>query len=152
MKDAEAQVLATDCPLAAIQIEQAIGVRPLNPVEILARAYEADGFAEQRYTDVPLRVGQTFDLPVQLAVQPIRMWVCRASEVVNPNGGIHDDHPRLAFWNPAPARTVQVSFPFHLAAILSDGRLGMRTHQQTQAGFDSGFFRSRAAAAHGLFD
>ena len=32
-------------PLAAIQIEQAIGVRPLNPVEILARAYEADGFA-----------------------------------------------------------------------------------------------------------
>jgi Fe-S oxidoreductase len=45
MKDAEAQVLATDCPLAAIQIEQAIGVRPLNPVEILARAYEADGFA-----------------------------------------------------------------------------------------------------------
>jgi glycerol-3-phosphate dehydrogenase subunit C len=45
MKDAEAQVLATDCPLAAIQIEQAIGVRPLNPVEILARAYEGDGFA-----------------------------------------------------------------------------------------------------------
>jgi glycerol-3-phosphate dehydrogenase subunit C len=46
MKDAEAQVMATDCPLAAIQIEQAIGVRPLNPVEILARAYEADGFAQ----------------------------------------------------------------------------------------------------------
>ncbi|HLK87433.1 MAG TPA: heterodisulfide reductase-related iron-sulfur binding cluster [Candidatus Binataceae bacterium] len=45
MKDAEAAVLASDCPLAAIQIEQAIGVRPLNPVEILARAYEADGFA-----------------------------------------------------------------------------------------------------------
>ena len=33
MKDAQAQVLATDCPLAAIQIEQAIGVRPLNPIE-----------------------------------------------------------------------------------------------------------------------
>jgi len=46
MKDAEAEVLATDCPLAAIQIEQAIGVRPLNPAEILARAYEADGFAK----------------------------------------------------------------------------------------------------------
>jgi Fe-S oxidoreductase len=45
MKDAEAQVLASDCPLAAIQIEQAIGVRPLNPIEILARAYDADGFA-----------------------------------------------------------------------------------------------------------
>jgi Fe-S oxidoreductase len=46
MKDAQAQVLATDCPLAAIQIEQAIGVRPLNPIEILARAYESDGFAQ----------------------------------------------------------------------------------------------------------
>jgi Fe-S oxidoreductase len=44
MKDAEAQVLASDCPLASLQIEQAIGVRPLNPVEILARAYEKDGF------------------------------------------------------------------------------------------------------------
>jgi Fe-S oxidoreductase len=46
MKEAQAQVLATDCPLAAIQIEQAIGVRPLNPIEILARAYEGDGFAQ----------------------------------------------------------------------------------------------------------
>jgi glycerol-3-phosphate dehydrogenase subunit C len=45
MKDAEAQWMATDCPLAAIQIEQATGVRPLNPAEILARAYEADGFS-----------------------------------------------------------------------------------------------------------
>jgi glycerol-3-phosphate dehydrogenase subunit C len=46
MKEAQAQVLATDCPRAAIQIEQAIGVRPLNPIEILARAYETDGFAQ----------------------------------------------------------------------------------------------------------
>jgi hypothetical protein len=37
-------VAATDCPLAAIQIEQATGVRPLNPAEIIARAYEPDGF------------------------------------------------------------------------------------------------------------
>ena len=34
MRDAEAAVMATDCPLAAIQIEQATGVRPLNPAEI----------------------------------------------------------------------------------------------------------------------
>jgi hypothetical protein len=39
--------MATDCPLAAIQIEQATGTRPLNPAEILARAYEPDGFAEK---------------------------------------------------------------------------------------------------------
>jgi len=44
MRDAGANVAATDCPLAAIQIEQATGIRPLNPAEILARAYEPDGF------------------------------------------------------------------------------------------------------------
>ncbi len=45
MQQAEAQTMATDCPLAAIQIEQAIGTRPLHPLEILERAYRADGFA-----------------------------------------------------------------------------------------------------------
>ena len=44
MRDAEPNIMATDCPLAAIQIEQGTGTRPLNPAEILARAYEADGF------------------------------------------------------------------------------------------------------------
>ncbi|MGH7935019.1 MAG: anaerobic glycerol-3-phosphate dehydrogenase subunit C [Candidatus Binataceae bacterium] len=47
MREAAASVMATDCPLAAIQIEQATGTRPLNPIEILARAYEADGFADR---------------------------------------------------------------------------------------------------------
>jgi glycerol-3-phosphate dehydrogenase subunit C len=46
MREAEAAMMATDCPLAAIQIEQGTGVRPLNPIEILARAYEPDGFAQ----------------------------------------------------------------------------------------------------------
>lgn len=45
MRDAQAAVMATDCPLAAIQIEQATGVRPLNPAEILERAYQTGGFA-----------------------------------------------------------------------------------------------------------
>ncbi len=45
MRDAEADFMATDCPLAAIQIEQGTGVRPFNPLELLARAYAADGFA-----------------------------------------------------------------------------------------------------------
>ena len=47
MRDAEANVMATDCPLAAIPIEQATGTRPLNPAEILARAYEPDGFSQK---------------------------------------------------------------------------------------------------------
>jgi hypothetical protein len=37
--------MATDCPLAAIQIEQATGVRPFNPIELLARSYAPLGFA-----------------------------------------------------------------------------------------------------------
>ena len=47
MREAEAAMMATDCPLAAIQIEQGTGVTPLNPIEILARAYEPDGFARR---------------------------------------------------------------------------------------------------------
>jgi glycerol-3-phosphate dehydrogenase subunit C len=46
MRRAEAQVMATDCPLAAMQIEQAIGTRPSHPLEILARAYQPDGFPQ----------------------------------------------------------------------------------------------------------
>ena len=41
----EGQTLtATDCPLAAIQFEQATGRRPLHPLQVLARAYREDGF------------------------------------------------------------------------------------------------------------
>jgi len=38
------EVTATDCPLAAIQIEQGTGVRPMHPIQVLARAYEEGGF------------------------------------------------------------------------------------------------------------
>lgn len=44
MREAEAAIWTTDCPLAALQFEQACGVRALHPVEILARAYRPDGF------------------------------------------------------------------------------------------------------------
>jgi Fe-S oxidoreductase len=44
MRDAEPNVMATDCPLSAIQIEQATGTRPIHPIEVLARAYRDDGF------------------------------------------------------------------------------------------------------------
>ena len=38
--------MASDCPLAALQIQQATGVRPLHPLEILARAYHRGGFPD----------------------------------------------------------------------------------------------------------
>jgi Fe-S oxidoreductase len=45
MKEAGAEVWATDCPLAALQFQQHAGKKPLHPMSILARAYRADGFA-----------------------------------------------------------------------------------------------------------
>jgi glycerol-3-phosphate dehydrogenase subunit C len=44
MQASAAKVFATDCPLAAIQFHQAIGRRPLHPIQVLARAYRSDGF------------------------------------------------------------------------------------------------------------
>ena len=44
MAGAEAATLATDCPLAAVQFEQALGKRPVHPIQVLARAYRSDGF------------------------------------------------------------------------------------------------------------
>ena len=49
LKSAEAQVWATDCPLAAIQFAQHAGKKPMHPMSILARAYrppERGGFAQ----------------------------------------------------------------------------------------------------------
>jgi len=47
LRDAEPNIMATDCPLAAVQIEQATGTRPLHPIEVLERAYRDDGFADK---------------------------------------------------------------------------------------------------------
>jgi glycerol-3-phosphate dehydrogenase subunit C len=42
-----AEVMASDCPLAAIQFEQALGRLPLHPIQVLARAYDAEGFPKR---------------------------------------------------------------------------------------------------------
>jgi Fe-S oxidoreductase len=44
MKEVEAEVWASDCPLAGVQFQQACGKQPLHPIEILDRAYREDGF------------------------------------------------------------------------------------------------------------
>ncbi len=44
MDASEAQVWATDCPLAAIQFEQHAGRKPMHPMSILARAYRGEPF------------------------------------------------------------------------------------------------------------
>jgi Fe-S oxidoreductase len=42
MRNVESDVTCSDCPLAAIQIQQGTGRRPLNPIEILARSYRGE--------------------------------------------------------------------------------------------------------------
>ena len=45
MQAAEAEVWATDCPLAALQFAAARrAASPMHPMSILARAYREDGF------------------------------------------------------------------------------------------------------------
>jgi Fe-S oxidoreductase len=44
LASAEADLLASDCPLASIQIDQALGLWPIHPVQVLARAYRPHGF------------------------------------------------------------------------------------------------------------
>jgi Fe-S oxidoreductase len=53
MKDAEAEVWATDCPLAATQFAQHAGKKPMHPMSILARAYREDGFAQKLPKKMP---------------------------------------------------------------------------------------------------
>jgi len=42
MAEGDPKVTCSDCPLAAIQIEQGNGRRPLNPMQILARSYRGE--------------------------------------------------------------------------------------------------------------
>ncbi len=51
MKESDAAVWATDCPLAALQFQQHAGVRPMHPMTILARAYRDDGFTRKVQTE-----------------------------------------------------------------------------------------------------
>jgi glycerol-3-phosphate dehydrogenase subunit C len=48
MKDGDATIWATDCPLAAIQFEQHAGRKALHPMSILAKAYRGESFEANR--------------------------------------------------------------------------------------------------------
>jgi Fe-S oxidoreductase len=45
MSEGEPDTTCSDCPLAAIQIEQGTGRRPLNPIQILAKSYRGEGIS-----------------------------------------------------------------------------------------------------------
>jgi glycerol-3-phosphate dehydrogenase subunit C len=42
MSEGDPKVTCSDCPLAAIQIEQGAGHRPMNPMQILAKSYRGE--------------------------------------------------------------------------------------------------------------
>jgi hypothetical protein len=44
MTDANAEVWTSDCPMAALQFEQACGKKVIHPIQVLDRAYREDGF------------------------------------------------------------------------------------------------------------
>jgi Fe-S oxidoreductase len=47
MREGNAALWSTDCPLAAIQFQQHARVKPMHPMSILARAYRQDGFEKR---------------------------------------------------------------------------------------------------------
>jgi len=47
MQHNQAEVWCTECPLAALQLEQHAGKKPLHPMSVLARAYREDGFPQK---------------------------------------------------------------------------------------------------------
>ena len=59
LREAEATVWATECPLAALQFRQHAGRVALHPMSILARAYRDDGFPER----VPARETEASEAP-----------------------------------------------------------------------------------------
>jgi Fe-S oxidoreductase len=58
MKGAEAEIWATDCPLAALQFQQHAGVKPMHPMSVLAKAYRRDGFPTPVEDEPPMEKKQ----------------------------------------------------------------------------------------------
>ncbi len=83
------------------------------------------------------------------AVEPVGFGVEGAGEVVDPEGGVDDDHGRLAA-GAAEARLVQVSLPLDLAAELADGGLGVGLDEEAEGGVDYDLLSGGAGALHGL--
>ena len=84
--------------------------------------------ALQQLTQDDVRHAQS--LAIQFDVQPIRLRILRAVEIVDPDGGI-DDHHRQLPARAAEARFPEITLPRHLAAQASDPGLAACTNQET---------------------
>jgi hypothetical protein len=102
------------------------------------------GDALQNFAEV--EVGQAQSLTLQFPVEPVRFWILVASQVVNPNGGIHDDHAGKLCFGTAQPRAFQITFPSNFAPEFADRALGVGFRQQAKACFHRRFFGGGAAA------
>jgi hypothetical protein len=95
-------------------------------------------------------VSQPQRLLAQLPIEPGRMLVLGARQIVNPNSGIYQHHREPLLWNPALPGFSEVSFPFHFATPAPHRGLSVGLDQQTESHFHGRLFGAYPAAAHGL--
>jgi hypothetical protein len=95
------------------------------------------------------QVRQSQSLPAELTVKKVGLVILPPTEIVNPHGGVHDQHGSLV-QQASQARSVEVSFPPDFAPKATNGGLRPGAYEQAQSGLNSGSFRARPAAAHGL--
>jgi hypothetical protein len=94
-------------------------------------------------------VGKTDPLQRHLAVKPLRFRIGIATEIINPNGRVHNNHsksPGVA----AQAGFFKISFPFHFASKSPHANLGARLDEQTKSRLYHSPLRINATEPHCL--
>ena len=76
-------------------------------------------------------VGQPKTLAVELCVQPVRLGILHALKVIDPDGGVDDDHALLR--HPFETGCVDIPLPGHLTSQMTDAGLAFGLDQQTQS-------------------
>jgi hypothetical protein len=93
-------------------------------------------------------VRQREPLTAQLIVEPIRLGVFCALKIIDPDGGINDNHVLSS--QPPKTRPVEIAVPIDPSSQTTDRALSPGPDQQTQRLVDHCPFGSSAAAAHSL--
>lgn len=92
--------------------------------------------------------GETEPLSIEAKVEPLRLRIGKAVQVINEDAGV-DDHQGSAVIV-VGARRPEVSLPLHLAAQPAQGALPARLDQQAQAFLYGGTLGSRSGATQRL--
>lgn len=95
------------------------------------------------------QIGKPQSLACQFTIKPSCFRVPYASDVINPNRRVYDDHT-ASLGNTPLSRYFEISFPFHLATKPPYANLRARLDQQAKASLNSRFLRACPAKPHGL--